>query len=66
MAYTTLATPITPFVVAPFGLFSRLARSYSMAQRYEHLFNLSDADLAARGMTRADLTKAFIDEANLD
>ena len=46
-----------------FGLVRSFAEVFSLALRYERLFDLSDAELEARGLTRDALAKGFIDEA---
>jgi hypothetical protein len=47
------------------GLFSTLrglGRSFSLALRYRDLVEMSDAQLAARGLSRDALSQHFIDE----
>ena len=46
-----------------FHLIRSFAELFALAMRYERLFDLSDAELAARGQTRETLAKRFIDEA---
>lgn len=45
-------------------IFNGLPNAFSLALRYQNLFQMNDAELAARGLTRADLNQKFIDEAS--
>jgi len=44
----------------PFALLGSIANSIGRAKRYEHLFSLSDAQLASRGMNRDALVRTYI------
>lgn len=47
------------------GLFSGLTAGYRTYEAYTKLDNMSDAQLAARGLTRRDLPRAAAAEAGL-
>lgn len=64
---TASATPLSSLAgLNPMKLFKGIAQSYALAQEYQHKFSLSDADLAARGLTRQALIEAFIKDAGKD
>ncbi len=44
----------------PFALLGSIATSFGEARRFEHLFSLSDADLARRGFDRDGLVRTYI------
>ena len=44
----------------PFALLGSIATSFGEARRFEHLFSLSDADLARRGYDRDGLVRTYI------
>lgn len=51
------------------GIFAALrgfARSFGLALRYRDLIEMSDAQLAARGLTREGLPREFIKELERD
>jgi hypothetical protein len=48
------------FLTHPFALLGAFAASLGKSSRYEHLFSLSDADLARRGLNRDGLVRGFI------
>ena len=45
-------------------IFTGFPSAFSLVLRYKTLFQMNDAELAARGLTREDLNKNFIDEAS--
>jgi len=46
------------------SFFKGVSTSYTLAKQYEHLFSLSDADLAGRGLTRKALKQRFLADAS--
>ena len=40
-----------------------IPNAFSLALRYKTLFQMNEAELAARGLTSEDLKQSFIDEA---
>lgn len=46
-----------------FSLIRSFADVFALALHYERLFDLTDAELNARGLTRDGVARSFIDEA---
>ncbi len=58
MATATLTAPI--FTARPLALAAAVLGHFLNAHRYEALFAMSDAQLAARGLDRDALVRSFI------
>ena len=43
-----------------FGIFDRIQRARAMAQRFQALASLSDAELARRGLKREDISQVVL------
>lgn len=56
---TALTSTLSP-AFAPFAAITEFGRLFAHARRYEQLFAMSDAQLAARGLDRDGLSKAYI------
>lgn len=42
------------------GFLGRFAKLFGDARRFEQLFDMSDAELAARGLSRDELVRSYI------
>ena len=60
LALKAPATRLAAFGHAIAEFFAGISEGQEMARRYEELSRMSDAGLAARGLTREDLPQAII------
>lgn len=60
LALKAPATRLAAFGHAIAEFFAGISEGQEMARRYEELSRMSDAGLAARGLTRADLPQAVV------
>ncbi len=60
LALKAPATRLAAFGHAIAEFFAGISEGQEMARRYEELSRMSDAGLAARGLTREDLPRAII------
>lgn len=57
---TAIMSLTTARITAPVSLLSTIANLFRGARRFEQLFDMSDSQLAARGMTRDGLVRSYI------
>ncbi len=57
---TTLTASRAPHTGNPLKALADFARLFLYARRYEQLFEMNDAQLAARGLSRDGLVRSYI------
>lgn len=57
---TAMMSMTTARITAPVSLLATIANLFRGARQFEQMFDLSDRQLAARGLTRDELVRGYI------